>query len=57
MSRKRNCWNNAVAESFYKSLKNELIYGNKLFSKDQMKLEISEYIKKFSATKNGGIPL
>ena len=30
MSRKGNCWDNAVAESFFKSLKTELIYGNKL---------------------------
>ena len=26
MSRKGNCWGNAVAESFFASLKNELIY-------------------------------
>lgn len=43
MSRKGNCWDNAVAESFFKSLKTELIYGNKLISKEQMKLEIFEY--------------
>ncbi len=45
MSRKGNCWDNAVAESFFKSLKTELIYGNKLISKEQMKLEILEYIE------------
>ena len=45
MSRKGNCWDNAVAESFFKSLKTELIYGNKLVSKEQMKLEIFEYIE------------
>lgn len=45
MSRKGNCWDNAVAESFFKSLKTELIYGNKLISKKQMKLEIFEYIE------------
>ncbi len=45
MSRKGNCWNNAVAESFFKSLKTELIYGNKLISKAQMKLQIFEYIE------------
>ena len=44
MSRKGNCWDNAVAESFFKSLKTELIYGNKLVTKDQMKLLIFEYI-------------
>jgi transposase InsO family protein len=40
MSRKGNCWDNAVAESFFKSLKTELIYGKKLISKEQMKLKI-----------------
>lgn len=45
MSRKGNCWDNAVAESFFKSLKTELIYGSKLISKQQMKLEIFEYIE------------
>ena len=45
MSRKGNCWDNAVAESFFKSLKTELIYGNKLIAKEQMKLEIFEYIE------------
>jgi transposase InsO family protein len=29
MSRKGNCWDNTVAKSFFKSLKTELIYGNK----------------------------
>lgn len=45
MSRKGNCWDNAVAESFFKSLKTELIYGNKLITKEQMQLEIFEYIE------------
>jgi len=45
MSRKGNCWDNAVAESFFKSLKTELIYGNKLITKEQMKLDIFEYIE------------
>lgn len=45
MSRKGNCWDNAVAESFFKSLKTELIYGNKLISKERMEMEIFEYIE------------
>lgn len=40
-----NCWVNAVAESFFKSLKTELIYGNKLFTKEQMKHQVFEYIE------------
>jgi putative transposase len=45
MSRKGNCWDNAVAESFFKSLKLESIYENKLIAKEQMKLIIFEYIE------------
>ena len=45
MSRKGNCWDNAVAESFFKSLKTELIYGNKLIFKKQMESEIFQYIE------------
>ena len=46
MSRKGNCWDNAAGtESFFKYLKTVLIYGNKLISKEQMKLEICEYIE------------
>jgi putative transposase len=54
MSRKGNCWDNAVAESFFKSLKTELVYGNKLISKEQMKLEIFEDIE-IGITKKEGI--
>lgn len=45
MSRKGNCWDNAVAESFFKTLKTEQIYGNKLVSKAQMKMNLFEYIE------------
>ena len=45
MSRKGNCWYNAVAESFFKTLKTEQIYGNKLISKEQMELNIFEFIE------------
>ena len=40
INRKKNCWDNAVAESFFKSFKTESIYRNKLTSKEQMELEI-----------------
>lgn len=45
MSRKGNCWDNAVAESFFKSIKSELIYGNKLLSRKDMEKEVFEYIE------------
>ena len=35
MSRKVNCCYNALAESFFKTLKTEEIYGNKLLSKNR----------------------
>jgi transposase InsO family protein len=45
MSRKGNCWGNAVEESFFKSLKNELIYQKYYYTKRQAKQEIFEYIE------------
>lgn len=45
MSRKGNCWDNAVAESFFKSLKCEMIYGNKLISAYEMEIQTFEYIE------------
>ena len=44
-SRKGNCWDNAVAENFFKTLKTKQIYGSKLKLKDQMKRDIFEYIE------------
>lgn len=40
-----DCWDNAVAESFFKTLKSEQIYGNKLVSKEQMRTDLFEYIE------------
>jgi putative transposase len=51
MSRRGNYWGNAVAESFFKSSKTELIYGNKLIYKEQVKQEIFEYIEVWSNRK------
>jgi putative transposase len=45
MSRKGDCRDTAVAESFFKSLKTELVYGSKVISGEQMELEIFEYIE------------
>mgnify|MGYP006087409981 CR=1 FL=1 len=45
MGRTGNCWDNAVVESFFKSLKTKLVYGNKLITKKQIKLETFEYIE------------
>src|SRR5690554_1994552 len=45
MSGKGNCWDNVVAESLFKSFKTDLIYGTKLKTKEQMRLDVFEYIE------------
>ena len=45
MSRKANCWDNAVAESFFKTIKIELIYQRKFNSIELAKSAIFEYIE------------
>jgi len=45
MSRKGNCWDNAVAESFFKTLKAECVYQNKFETRQQAALVIFEYIE------------
>ena len=47
MSRSGNVWDNAAMESFFSSLKTELI-GKKIYrSRDQAKAEIFDYIERF----------
>ncbi len=45
MSRKANCWDNAVAESFFKTLKCELIYRHRFQTTQQAKSAIFEFIE------------
>ena len=45
VSRKGNCWDNAVAESFFKTLKSDLVYQTYFYTKQQAKREIFEYIE------------
>lgn len=47
MSRKGDCWDNAVAESFFKTLKCELVYHRKFSNKGMAKLELFRYIEGF----------
>jgi len=47
MSRKGNCWDNAVAEAFFSSLKKELIKKHIYKSRDLAKVAISDYIEMF----------
>jgi putative transposase len=45
MSRKANCWDNAVAESFFKTLKTELIHHTEVKPVAMAKIEIFEFIE------------
>ena len=47
MSRKGNCWDNAVMESFFSRLKVELIYAENYGSVDEARAGIFEYIELF----------
>jgi len=44
MSRKGNCWDNAVAESFFKTIKHECLYRYKFKSYEQLYYCIEDYI-------------
>ncbi|MCL4160430.1 UNVERIFIED_CONTAM: hypothetical protein GTU68_039695 [Idotea baltica] len=45
MSRKANCWDNAVAESFFKTLKVECVYQEIYKTRKEAELSIFEYIE------------
>jgi putative transposase len=45
MSRKGDCWDNAVAESFFKTIKTEWIYKHKYFTRKHAELSVFEYIE------------
>jgi len=47
MSRKGNCWDNAVAESFFSALKKELVHHRRFETRGQAKSEIFDYIEVF----------
>ena len=47
MSRRGNCFDNAVAESFFSSLKNELVNHCSFKTRDQARTAVFEYIEVF----------
>lgn len=47
MSGKGNCYDNAMAESFFKTLKTELIYQKRYKTRQEAKQDIFEYIEVF----------
>lgn len=47
MSRRGNCWDNAVAESFFKTLKVERVYHRKYRTREEARADLFEYIEVF----------
>lgn len=47
MSRKGNCWDNAVVESFFSTIKNELVHHEKFKTKEEAEAKIFDYIEIF----------
>jgi transposase InsO family protein len=47
MSRKGNCWDNAVAESFFATLKAELVHGRTWSSRLELRAALFDYIEVF----------
>lgn len=47
MDRQRNCWDNAVAESFFGNLKSGLIEKRIYNTRDDAKSEVFDYIEGF----------
>lgn len=45
MSRKGNCWDNAIAESFFHTLKVELVYELRYKTRADAKQSIFQYIE------------
>ena len=47
MTRKGNCWDNAVAESFFKTLKQEHVNHCRFMTREEAEVEIFDYIEVF----------
>ncbi|TCV73131.1 integrase-like protein [Methylomonas methanica] len=47
MSRKGNCWDNAVSESFFHTLKTELIHHQNYRTRSEARQAVFEYIEVF----------
>lgn len=47
MSRKGNCWDNAVMESFFGTLKKELVHHRRYRTRDEARRDVFEYIEVF----------
>jgi putative transposase len=47
MSRKGNCHDNAVAESFFSNLKNEVMHERLFSTKEQARAVVNDYIEMY----------
>jgi transposase InsO family protein len=47
MSRRGNCYDNAVAESFFSTLKNELVHDRTFLTRDEARSQVFEFIEVF----------
>ena len=47
MSRRGDCYDNAVAESFFSTLKNELVLGKLFESREEAQRQVYDYIEVF----------
>ncbi len=47
MSRKGNCWDNAPAESFFNSLKNERVHGTRYRTRAEATIDLFDYSEPF----------
>jgi putative transposase len=47
MSRSGNCWDNAVMESFFSSLKMERVRGKVYRTRDQARADVFDYVERF----------
>lgn len=47
MSRKGNCWDNAVVESFFARFKVEAIHGEKFQTRNELESEVFDHIERF----------
>jgi putative transposase len=47
VGRTGQCWDNALAESFFAALKNELVYRTAFSTRDKARQAVAEYIEVF----------
>jgi transposase InsO family protein len=47
MSRRGDCWDNAVVESFFGALKVERLHERRFFTAEQVEAEVGDYIERF----------